>query len=811
MRKKRAAVVVGAVLLLQQTSVFGLPGDLGATKTASRQYEALSAYAGELRGAIDKAALDRSAMLDRLGFEAENIVAFVKTKVGFEQYQGALRGAEGTFLSRAGNALDKSILLAEMLKDAGFDARINRGRLSTSQAQRLVSQIGLPIEAAEQEADTARVEEIVQRYSSELGVKLQSFETLKDGVEKQAQDESYGIRARSQAKWLKEILDKNAIRLGEAGGADELVDEARDYFWVDYRIEERSNWIAAHPAFHEGGGLDAIRPLTTYEGFIPAELQHRFRMQIYVQRNALGRVVSQALMDPWERPAANLARRPLTFHLVSASLNAQLGRRDITWHEIDAPESQSDIFLPIFDGQPLKNAFDLNGNVVPLEEAASAFAGVFASVSDKINSATGALARLGKMESGPRPERAAFLQSVKIVYTLIAPGGSETRYERVVYERGSESGRSAREDKLEQYRALTRKFSLMVETANVSDAFVVDQYLEGISRQREVAATAASIFESRRSTGNGPMDLRWEGHVPLFGLFDRGASDYYAYRSQPYVVVHHETLPFAGVVREGIDIVQNPSRAFAFKGGVATLDPESNLGKGVWETVIEAAPFEQSGVGAVTSTWSVFERMRVANAEVMVLRRSDMRRLEDLGISEATKVAVAQDLTRGRVVVLPKVAAQSREDYFAWWSIDPSTGSTLGKNGFGEGAAGTEYKAILMTAGFLSGALFAGRKCVDSNGGRMTFGCAVCGFVAGATTAMAVWLVLPSAAAAPAAAARMATARELAPSAARQAAVRVLTAAAKHKRGKLDAYFKALVLVFGGAASNLCGGTVLVK
>jgi hypothetical protein len=59
-------------------------------------------------------------------------------------------------------------------------------------------------------------------------------------------------------------LDKAGLELGGAGAYDALVAEARDYFWVEYRLSPAEPWTAAQPVFAD----DAAVPvdLTTVEG-----------------------------------------------------------------------------------------------------------------------------------------------------------------------------------------------------------------------------------------------------------------------------------------------------------------------------------------------------------------------------------------------------------------------------------------------------------------------------------------------------------------------------------------------------------------
>lgn len=818
MNRRYVAAFTCALVLIQQLPAYSTSGD--EREARDHQYHSLQAFAEALRGTIDPDELEQSAMLDRLDYDAANIVDFVKSNIGFEQYLGALRSAQGTFLSKAGNSLDQSILLASMLRDAGYEARIHRGRLSTEQASQLVSQIGIPGQLVDRQLDTARIEEVVEEYALEFGATMKTTGNATAQVENLKEDDVYQPRAETESKWLMDLLADNGIVLGDPAGQAQLIEEAKDYFWIDYKTEDSGVWVAVHPSFPGDGPFDAIDPLETYTESIPTDLQQRLRMQFFIERKTSGKITEHKLTDAWERPAANLARTPVTFYFVSAALNSSLNKPDGKLKPLEVPSEDTDIFMPILNGQPLKNAFDLNGNIVPLAEAGSMFGAFFATVSDKLNLGAGALSSLGS-KSDRKQERAMSLHAVKVVYTVIMPDGSETEHVRLLYKSRSEPGLSAVEEKVEKYRRLTQKYSLMANTGSLPDAYVVDQYLATVSRAHDTAEGAIEVLQSDRPQPGKTLDVSWDGHIPLFGLFERGRRDFVSYRSEANVVVHHETLPFGGVIREGIDIVHSQSRSFRWNDHAPNLDASANLEQGVWETVIESAPFDTADSNAALDTWSAFDDARSSTTKIAVLTQEDATNVDEMPLSDSARSNIRRDLETGRVVVFPLSFDDQNPQQFAWWSIDPVTGSTLGKNELGEGATATEYKVLLILIGASIAAIFATEACIDSGG--EAFGCALCGLLAGATTAIAIYLVLPGATAASATAAgEAAGAQALAvaldaglslevATGASLSAAQINAAAAALRLQKIAGYFKAFVLAFGPAAAYVCGGGVLKK
>lgn len=78
----------------------------------------------EPRAEIDASQFDLEMLLERLDYDSTNIVEFVTEQIAYQPYSGALRRPAGTLNSRAGNTLDQAVLLAKLLRDAGYDARI---------------------------------------------------------------------------------------------------------------------------------------------------------------------------------------------------------------------------------------------------------------------------------------------------------------------------------------------------------------------------------------------------------------------------------------------------------------------------------------------------------------------------------------------------------------------------------------------------------------------------------------------------------------------------------------------------------------
>jgi transglutaminase-like putative cysteine protease len=76
-----------------------------------------------------------------LGADVTKIFTFVRDAIRYEAYSGILRGANGTLAGRAGNSLDRSVLLSEMLSAHGIRTRLARGQLAPADAAVLFARV----------------------------------------------------------------------------------------------------------------------------------------------------------------------------------------------------------------------------------------------------------------------------------------------------------------------------------------------------------------------------------------------------------------------------------------------------------------------------------------------------------------------------------------------------------------------------------------------------------------------------------------------------------------------------------------------
>jgi len=204
---------------LSSVSVFaGSPsGDLRNTIDSAlirlaqhRAYEVANSY--------DKYEDNLVSLVERLEYEPRQAFIFMRDQVNFDPYLGELRGWRGALAAKAGNALDRSLLLFELLNHMGADTRIVYGELSKDNAKLLYkrslinNQVKVPFEP------------------------LGSLTGLGKKIIPQFQK-----RADRDYKWLKEVL--NPV------GIEPTIDKkySTEHVWVQAKFDDK--WLDLDPAF----------------------------------------------------------------------------------------------------------------------------------------------------------------------------------------------------------------------------------------------------------------------------------------------------------------------------------------------------------------------------------------------------------------------------------------------------------------------------------------------------------------------------------------------------------------------------------
>ncbi len=675
----RAAVILSLTFPWAPTALAQGGRADGAPDELTRQRRMLEV----VRDGVDTSRFDLDELrLDAAFMDALEIGELVATAYRFELYRGVLRGPQGTLVSGAGNAFDLSLLLATLLQDAGYDSRIAVGTLGSEDAERLLTRI---LEAS----DAREVVDVGSDHVAELA--------LVAGVS-EAELVEYGqalasVDLRSSERYQESVTASAALIQALAGAGvdlqgathEDLVVEAKEYAWVEYRLGAGNDWGELHPAF---GALAAPAPVTAdeyLEGSVPDRLQHRLRIEVGIERKRGDAFTEEHLMTPWERPVANM----LGVNMSVA--NAPLGQAaDVTLQELGTSLRDTLFFVPLLNGAmaPGARAFDTLGNLLSPEDAASPMAGVFQTDASKLNKATGALGALGN--DGPADDEPFALTAEFVDVVHIAPGGHESRQRRYIFDRRAGDARAlggtAMLDESVLLDGILSNMEIMVTGGSLPlDFLAFDTAEQGILYAEAMERLVREPVQSSLQTAFA--DVRGREQLLLMALFEAAgpSNGGVAYRAEPTVVSIRQALTVGESVSGeiGVDILFS-GRRFLVDGPSGVIeDPNAAVLAGAWDTMVERLYMERFAP-SVASAYSVFG----AGVTLKVVKNE-----EELAVSGAPTEALPamqRDLSAGNVLVYSD-ALSTQGAAFGWWRVDPRTGATLGMGAGGHGSAMTEY------------------------------------------------------------------------------------------------------------------------
>ena len=682
-----------------------------ATGQARRSLEALESLLDPTEFDVDELALT-------LAFEdAEDIVAWVAENLRYQVYRGVLRGPQGTLVAGAGNALDQAVLLARLLGDAGYDARVVLGELSDEDARTLVmSMFDEPLDQAPSD------EEAVQEAVDGLTRAAESTGT-DPALTVAAAEDLVALELQDLPAFQEAVVQAEAIlqEMGRPTGSDALptlVAEATDYAWVEYRLGEDESWVTAQPAWPTTTAAPPeVTAIEVIEDSVPPELLHHLRVEVTIERKRGSEFETAALMTPWQRPVANLLGRPVV--IGNTALDAG-GATDLA--TMGAEMAASAFFAPVLNGSlaPGAMAFDLAGNLVPPDAAMSGMAGVFQTGASRVGDAIGAL---GAMGSDEPPEEPFALTAQWVDFVLVAPGGEETRHRRTVFDRRSPQAREAGTlDLLDESALLENLISTYVVMATggaVSTAFVASQLHEQAMTHLDILDSLANLRSSGSQVDEGVAllealaDYVPKDHLELFATSDavddalRGV----AYRAEPGVVALVGTMtPTADTrVSSGVDIIANAKRTLHVVDGEVLFDVEGAVLAGAWDTVVEREFLEADGQAGDTAL------NNGPATRWTVLQPDDHDELSLAVVPQQAVTAVRHDLANGYTILVPAAETEVREgtratlagpEDWSYWRVDLATGETLGMTAAGRGGAMAEF-LVSLKVGLTVGAALA--------------------------------------------------------------------------------------------------------
>lgn len=630
-----------------------------------------------------RSAFDKDKLLDALDYDAEQIVDFVSNEVAFQPYRGVLRGVRGTLEGRSGNSHDQALTLASMLRDAGFDAQILVGELSSDQASELARNMAMPEHPEERQRP---------RYTAEIEKLLQDVRSQGTPVSELISE------TQSIAEELSHILRESSARPTISKVLKEMEESGQKYRWVRYRLGAAEPWREVHPAYRAAADWQLKFTAIENDQIDPSSLQ-TVGIELWIEDTDGTR---HQVSGSWSAPAANLWGRPLSIELAS---NAIL--KPALWTQPDQLIDESHYFFVQIDGAIPQDAlvFDLYGNVYP-GAAIAGLNSLFATIDQKGRKAVTALNSIGADLHGVQGAQSQGKQLAKVwlSFKLGTQEGSEKVVHRTLFRgRALDDKRNAAASLLQRWEvdiattaAMPQVYRYAETDRLISSIEKLERFYEFLAKNKK--ASEGDIIERLSDFATDPTLSRLAMLRSLFEKF-QWPPDVISFIHEPNILAIRHGLSFKDGLwhsYELTDIVSNGRLSFRLEHGALLLAADASLMRGVWETRAEA-------FGVVSQPAAV---RSIAAYEVLVNRAELHYEVSDDGASIRLTAA----------------------DGSAWWEIDEATGSTVGMMESSHGLGGsevTEYTLFTIFTAAMSVAFFMVGSSVCVTGGGEFVCCVV--------------------------------------------------------------------------------------
>ena len=644
----------------------------------------------QLRRAVDKSKFDPEALLDHLDYDAKLILDYVSSDIAFQPFEGVLRGVAGTLRARAGNSLDQSILLASVLKSAGYDARVVRAELSAADAMRLLRTTA----AARPAADLAYLEKDIRNR-------------FPHGPEPAAAKDIKGTQAfadaQQQESLLLETLREAGIDLASVEVTQRWIPVLREYFWVQHRDGPSFDWQDAHPAFGNAAPPAGLAPQEFFVDTVPEKYHQTFTLQAFMEQMVSGKVTRHALMKPWTMPVANASGKAIRYR------NAPSGLVIATAGDLDKAIKDTNFLMPVLNGgkPPGVQAFDTRGRPIDPFALGSPAAALFQTLGDKM-----VLATEGVIDD-PEGKPVMALHSMWLEFTYTTPSGKARTDRRYLVAPRTDYTES-REELL--YSLIT-EHTYVVSSGGEPLDYLADRYLvTSIEAMEWLKAMLHKAFFPEEGT---PLPDELPADFPVltqYWLMDRQPTtqhDMISYRAEPGLIGLRRGHRDAETGFAAVDVVWNAMEHVRVTSGGLELDAKAALSRGVWDTALEAVPAKALRLESTSSasTAQAFKLALKQSVPLKVLAPGTRAAHDAFDLDGPAANFLQQDLDRGYAVVVP-ARVPDGSALPAWWRVNPNTGEALGMTGDGYGQEMLEYvESMIMTYRGLGDAVNALKEC----------------------------------------------------------------------------------------------------
>jgi len=643
---------------------------------------------------------DLATIIDKVGADPINLFEWVRDNTSWVPYRGVLRGPVGVLMDGLGNSLDRSLLLGELLREAGQEVRLAHGRISEDRASRLLgdwqNEFSALLEKFPSVLPNTAPDPMIWK-GTEKWISVREREAIIK------ENEALGIKS-SQAisrrlENLSEFFRPQDLR--EETASETAINILQDHWWVQIQTED--SWQDLDPLSRKakvGETFSRAEETVSIDDLSP-ELFQEVEVRVVVEKLHSGKLSEQPVLTQVLQPAK------LTGEQVSLSFVPLDWTDDINEPEADDSASAiRSIAIGISEWQPVLKAgteeftqgsFSEAGMVKVNAEEGSEEQGKLTSQGEGLTIALGGGQQKSAETKAKRAKSESQLTAVWVDYEIRRPGSRPQKIRREFLDLLGPAARESGTPRLsspEESIRLTRGLALLGDieiflmNCDIRPEFIVQQ-VQRILLENKAAFTALAsggkeaddadrnaVFEALRQMPGAPCGLA----LGRFAL-SPARLERYLDRVNIFCIINKLKPGEDNQVHAPsiLDIVNNE---IAVRPGAKKAAFRVRLEQGVADTVVEEASLEpeENTEGAA----GLFEAIDAKGNRLVLVRKVGDEGWQKTSFGEDARARMEEDLRSGYYLVAPeKTASLPNWKESGWWRIHPLTGETLGVMGSG--------------------------------------------------------------------------------------------------------------------------------
>jgi len=703
-KNKEADQLVSSILPEQKTAPLTQEEMNALTEKVEKLFPAIE----EVLKEMPRDFFDPQAIAQKIGNDPEKLFRWVQDNTYWIPYKGTLRGPQGVLMDRLGNSLDRSLLLAKLFQEAGYNVRLAHAKIPEGQAKELKKNLK-PIPQNRyfvQGSSRGSLEELVDQFTQKYGLNQDDFQkSLRAAdLESKAMIEKSNELIKTQSKLLEELI-------GMPQQAKNLADEEKvyglqclqDHWWV--QLSRDNQWLdfdLLDPGVKPGKTFvqaeAACQPDEINDGLI-----HNFDVRIVIEKWSKGKVQESIVFRHSLKPAElygepmMLSHNPMNWPKDLNLINEKDPLAKIK--EISKEEKEWLPYLALGAKKIVQSSFTDSGdvNANPGKKEGGSVGGITKGLLNAFG---------GEEDTKTKPEH--FLSAEWIEYEIHIPGKPSRVVRREIFDligpaaRGRKNFEAFQMDdarKAERGLALLSSVDILPLTGHLAPEFITylvtkrvvefkDALLSFLKLNQESQRAKAGEFMALLKYISSPLSalaLARQTLNPFSQVFYLDCLNIFSFRAGYSQDVKGQVQPF-----EFFDIVLNPV-------AISGLDKDLFSGRirqGIVDTISEAILFDS--LESVENTGILFEKALKTGAKILVMKPQQQEDIPRLGLPRDDATRLSETLDQGYIAVIPEDPASAQAPgHSGWWRVDPKSGETIGVMGSGFNQAKSQYLIML--------------------------------------------------------------------------------------------------------------------